>query len=88
VLNGAAVTLYLASYVARARRRHGLGVATALAGAALTGASGYLGGHLSTARKVGSRNQAFARDAVGPPDAGTERAVPPIEPVVGPGALT
>ena len=90
VLNGAAVTLYLASYVARSRRRHTLGVATALAGAALTGASGYLGGHLTTARKVGSRNQAFARDAVGPPDADsvTERPVPPIEPVAGPGALT
>ncbi|MFL6165472.1 MAG: DUF2231 domain-containing protein [Ornithinibacter sp.] len=90
VLNGAAVTLYLASYVARSRRRHSLGVATALAGAALTGVSGYLGGHLTTARKVGSRNQAFARDAVGPPDAdpGTDRPMPPIEPVVGPGALT
>src|SRR5215203_2433586 len=31
-LNGMASTLYLTSYAARSRRRHGLGVATALAG--------------------------------------------------------
>jgi len=97
VLNGAASTLYLTSFVARSRRRHTLGVVTALAGAALTGASGYLGGHLTTARKVGSRNQAFARDSVGPPDAGTgaplhevvpDGPVDPLDPLVGPGALT
>ena len=91
VLNGTASALYLTSFVARSRRRHTLGVVTALAGAALTGASGYLGGHLTTARKVGSRNQAFARDAVGPPDAGTPARVDrpdPLDPLVGPGALT
>lgn len=65
-LNGMASTLYLTSYVARSRRRHGLGVATALAGAALTGVSGYLGGHLTLARKVGSRDPAYGLDAVGP----------------------
>lgn len=91
VLNGTASVLYLTSFVARSRRRQTLGVVTALAGAALTGASGYLGGHLTTARKVGSRNQAFARDAVGPPDAGTHARVDPpdpLDPLVGPGALT
>ena len=72
VLNVVATTLYLTSYVARARRRHGLGVAAALAGAAATGASGYLGGHLTMARKVGSRDAAFGPDEVGPgPDAAT-----------------
>ena len=84
-----ASTLYVTSYVARSRRRHALGVATALAGAAVTGASGYLGGHLTTARKVGSRDPAFARDAARP--AGPRRRharVRPIDPVVGPGALT
>jgi uncharacterized membrane protein len=65
-LNGVASTLYLTSYVARSRRRHGLGVAAALAGAALTGVSGYLGGHLTLARKVGSRDPAYGLDAVGP----------------------
>lgn len=87
-LNAAASGLYLTSYVARSRRRHTLGVVTALAGAALTGASGYLGGHLTTARKVGSRNPAFAGDAVGPPDVGAAPRVDPLDPLVGPGALT
>lgn len=87
-LNGTAVGLYLVSYVARRAQQQRLGVATALAGAALTGVSGYLGGHLTLARKVGSRDEAFAHDPVGPPDPGTGRPVPPIEPVVGPGALT
>ena len=63
-LNLVATGLYLTSYVARGRRRHGLGVATALAGAAVTGASGYLGGHLTTARKIGSRDPAYAIDRV------------------------
>jgi len=93
-LNAAATGLYLVSFVARSRRRHGLGVATALAGATLTGVSGYLGGHLSTARKIGSRDPAYAADAVGPPNAGPQsadgpaRPVPTVETVAGPGALT
>ena len=61
-LNVVATTLYATSYAARSRRHHGLGVAAALAGAAVTGASGYLGGHLTTARKVGSRDPSFADD--------------------------
>ena len=63
-LNVVATTLYATSFAARSRRRHGLGVAAALAGAAVTGASGYLGGHLTTARKVGSRDPAFGQDDV------------------------
>lgn len=63
-LNVVATTLYLTSWVARGRRRHGLGVATALAGAAVAGVSGYLGGHLTVARKVGSRDAAYAIDQV------------------------
>jgi uncharacterized membrane protein len=86
-LNAVASTLYVASYVARSRRRHGLGVATALLGAAVTGASGYLGGHLTTARKVGSRDPAFAADELADPDRTRHDPTPPIEPVVGPGAL-
>ncbi len=76
-LNVVATTLYLTSYVARVRRRHGLGVAAALAGAAVTGASGYLGGHLTLARKVGSRDEAFALDEVGPPAAPPWRSAEP-----------
>jgi uncharacterized membrane protein len=78
-LNVMATTLYLTSYVARARRRHGLGVTAALAGAALTGASGYLGGHLTMARKVGSRDASFG---TGPAGAGTPAGADEV-----PGAL-
>ena len=92
-LNGFASTLYLASFVARSRRRHGLGVAAALAGAAVTGASGYLGSHLTLARKVGSRHPSFAADAVGIPDSARHGMDGPspmgrLDPVEGPGALT
>ena len=86
-LNVVAATLYLTSYVARSRRRHTLGVVTALAGAAVTGASGYLGGHLTTARKVGSRDPAYGLDGVGPTLTHPEGREP-LEPVTGPGALT
>jgi len=82
-LNGLASTLYVASFVARARRHHGVGVATALAGAAVTSVSGYLGGHLSLARKVGSRDPAYAADSLASPV-----PVVPVEPAAGPGAMT
>lgn len=58
-LNVVATALYVTSFVARSRRRHSVGVASALAGAAVVGSSGYLGGHLTTARKVGSRDPGF-----------------------------
>jgi uncharacterized membrane protein len=86
-LNAVASTLYVVSYVARSRRRHGLGTATALLGAAVTGASGYLGGHLTTARKVGSRDPAFSSDELTDPNGTRHDPTPPSEPVVGPGAL-
>ena len=63
-LNALATSLYAVSLVARHRGRHGLGTATALAGASVAGVSGYLGGHLTTARKVGSRAPEFAADVV------------------------
>jgi uncharacterized membrane protein len=86
-LNAVASALYVTSYVARSRRRHGLGVATALAGAAVTGASGYLGGHLTMARKVGSRDAAYAADDLGPADAAAPNRAA-LDPLAGPGALT
>jgi uncharacterized membrane protein len=60
ILNGLATSLYLGSFVLRPRR-HAAGVALALAGATVAGVSGYLGGHLTTARKVGSRDPSLAR---------------------------
>ncbi|MGG5259817.1 DUF2231 domain-containing protein [Phycicoccus avicenniae] len=62
VTNGAAIGLYAASFVARRRGRHGAGAGLALAGATAMGAAAYLGGHLSSARDVGSRHPALAAD--------------------------
>ncbi|MET1004281.1 MAG: DUF2231 domain-containing protein [Propionibacteriaceae bacterium] len=59
VANAVAISLYAASYVSRRRGRHGSGAKLALAGATVSGAGGYLGGHLAVARKVGSRDPAF-----------------------------
>lgn len=59
VLNGAAVVSYAASWRARARGSHGTGVLLGLSGAALSGAAGYLGGHLVSARKVSTRHPAY-----------------------------
>jgi hypothetical protein len=51
--------VYAASWLARRRGRHGTGAKLALAGAAIAGVGGYLGGHLTEARKVGSHDPAF-----------------------------
>ena len=60
VTNAVAISMYAASWVARRRGRQGSGVGLALAGAAVAGVGGYLGSHLSLARKVGSRHPAYA----------------------------
>jgi len=44
--NSAALAAYTCSWLARRRGHHRLGAALALAGAGLSGAAGYLGGHL------------------------------------------
>jgi uncharacterized membrane protein len=74
LLNTAALALLGTSYAARSRDRHRTGVLTALAGMGVATASAYLGGHLATARKVGTRDPAFDRDGVGPT---LTRPVPP-----------
>jgi uncharacterized membrane protein len=68
--NSVALTLYTASYVVRRRGRHARAVALGVAGGLVATAGGYLGGHLSLARKVGTRDPAFARAATA--DGGTE----------------
>jgi hypothetical protein len=60
VVNAVAIGSYAASWHARRRGRHETGARLALAGAAVSGLGAYLGGHLAIARKVGSRNPAFA----------------------------
>jgi hypothetical protein len=57
--NAVAIGVYAASWVARARGRHGTGARLALAGAAVSGVGAYLGGHLVGARKVASHHPAF-----------------------------
>ena len=57
--NTVALTCYTASWVARRRQRWTTGVILGLAGASAASVSGYLGGHLSEARKVSTRHPAF-----------------------------
>jgi len=58
--NTVGLGLYVLSYRARRRGRHGFGVLTGLAGLSVVGVSGFLGAHLSLARKVATRDDAFA----------------------------
>jgi uncharacterized membrane protein len=58
-LNATAVALYAGSWTARRRDRHRVGAVLALAGAGASGAAGYLGGHLTSVRKVSSRHPSF-----------------------------
>ena len=58
--NNVALVLYVLSFRARRRGRHGSGVLLSLAGLGLVGATGFLGAHLSLARKVATRDPAFA----------------------------
>lgn len=57
--NGVAIGMYAASWLARRRGRHGTGARLALAGAAVSGVGGYLGGHLVETRKVASHHPAY-----------------------------
>ncbi|NEE02325.1 DUF2231 domain-containing protein [Phytoactinopolyspora halotolerans] len=57
--NSAALGLYAASWSARRRDRHAAGVLLSLAGGVVASGAGYLGGHLTLARKVASRHPAF-----------------------------
>jgi uncharacterized membrane protein len=60
--NAAALAFYAKSWLARRRGQRAGGVALALTGAAVATVGGYLGGHLATARKVGTRDPAFTAD--------------------------
>lgn len=59
-INVLALNAYISSWSARGRGAHTAGVALALGGGLLVVVSGYLGGHLTVARKVGTRDPAFA----------------------------
>lgn len=62
VTNLAAFSLYGASFSARLRGRHALGVGLGLMGGLTATAGGYLGGHLTIAQKIGTRDPAFDRE--------------------------
>lgn len=63
--NGVAILLYAASLAERLRGRHRRGVRLALAGAAVTAATGYLGGHLSFADRTGATDRPKGSSATG-----------------------
>lgn len=60
--NIVALSLYAASFAARRKGAHRRGVMLALAGGTAATVGGYLGGHLTTARKVSTRHPAFDDD--------------------------
>lgn len=59
LLNTAALGLYLTSWAQRSNGSRGAGVATAMAGYGLAGASAWIGGHLSFKLGIGVSNNAF-----------------------------
>ena len=66
-VNAAATSLYAASFVARLRGRHYRGVALALAGGSAAWVGGYLGGHLSLVRKIGTADPSYGAAPARPP---------------------
>jgi nitrite reductase/ring-hydroxylating ferredoxin subunit/uncharacterized membrane protein len=59
-LNVTATAVYGASWWARSRRRHGLGIALGAVGAVLATSAGWLGGHLAYGLGVGVDTNSFA----------------------------
>jgi uncharacterized membrane protein len=59
ISNSVGLSLYLKSWRARRRGQHARGAALALGGLAAAGVGGYLGGHLTQVRKVGSHHPAY-----------------------------
>jgi nitrite reductase/ring-hydroxylating ferredoxin subunit/uncharacterized membrane protein len=75
--------LYATSWVLRRRRHHRAAVAAGLAGAALAGATAFLGGHLSYRRGVGVATVAFQSGPEEPTPLELDAAPSPDHPVRG-----
>ena len=58
-VNSTATLLYASSWVARRRGRHWTGVLLGIGGGVMATLGGYLGGHLSLVRKVGTADPAL-----------------------------
>lgn len=63
VANGLAIGFYSASYLARRRGSNATGAWFGFAGITAAGVAAFLGGHLTAARKVGTRHPAFVGTA-------------------------
>jgi uncharacterized membrane protein len=68
-LNVAATALYGWSWLARRRGHHWRGVVLGLGGGLLATAGGYLGGHLTIVRKIGTADEGFGPAPFGEEDA-------------------
>jgi nitrite reductase/ring-hydroxylating ferredoxin subunit/uncharacterized membrane protein len=76
LLNDVALTLYAGSWLARRRGKQLRGVALALAGSAVLGGAGWLGGHLAYGLGVGVDTTAFQQFPDEWTDVAAESAVP------------
>ena len=61
-VNTTATVLYASSWLARSRGRHTTGVLFGIVGGLLATLGGYLGGHMSLVRKIGTADPSFERE--------------------------
>ncbi len=63
-VNGTAALLYRSSWLARRRGWHPVAVGLGVTGGLVATAGGYLGGHMSLVRKIGTADSSFGPDRV------------------------
>jgi len=65
-LNGIGASCFVGAWCAHRSRRRGAAVLLEAAGSVASSVAGLLGGHLTTVRKVGTRDPAYLTDGIGP----------------------